>query len=422
MQQAGAGQGPGAAGTGAASGADARPGLMAGAPPFGPGSRVTLANWQDPPFNRWAFEHVRELIPTARISRGDGPAWRLPRAERDLGGIRFASAGGQMTIADLLAQTCTDGFLVMHRGRIVTEQYFNAMAPDTPHLLMSVSKSVTAAVAGVLAGRGQLDVSAEVAAIVPELAGTSFAGATVQHLLDMRAGTAFNEDYADPEADVRTYERVYLWRPHDGQPVPEDAIAYFATLRNDGPHGGPFRYRSILTDVLAWVIERAAGARFHELISRHLWQPMGAEFDAEITVDPHGNPMADGGVCATLRDAGRFGELFLRRGRRARRQVVPAAWIDDTIRGAPDGAGAFTGGDDPPGYPAGAHYRNCWWVRDPGLPFYHASGINGQHVFVHVPSQTVVVKLSTWPVALSPWIQATVQGVLAIAAELRRRG
>ncbi len=102
-----------------------------------------------------------------------------------------------------------------------------------------------------------------------------------------------------------------------------DAIAYFGTLQNDGPHGGPFRYRSILTDVLAWVIERAAGERLHELISRELWQPMGAEFDAEITVDRLGNPMADGGVSATLRDLARFGLLFLRRGRAGGRQVVP---------------------------------------------------------------------------------------------------
>ena len=204
--------------------------------------------------------------------------------------------------------------------------------------------------------------------------------------------------------------------------MPEDAIAYFATLHNDGPHGGPFCYRSILTDVLAWVIERAAGARLHELIAAELWQPMGAEFDAEITVDAHGNPMADGGISATLRDAARFGELFLRRGRRGHRQLVPAAWVDDTVRGAPDGAAAFTGGDNPPEYPPGAHYRNCWWVRDPGLPFYHASGINGQNVFVHVPSQTVVVKLSTWPTALSPWLQPTVQGVLAIADALQHRG
>src|SRR5207237_9582279 len=134
--------------------------------------------------------------------------------------------------------------------------------------------------------------AAQGTASVPELAMTSCDGATVQHLLDMRAGTAFNEEYADPEADVRTYERVYLWRAPDGRPVPEDAIAYFATLRNDGPHGGPFRYRSILTDVLAWVIERAAGARLHELIAAELWQPVGAEFDAEIRVGAPGHPVA----------------------------------------------------------------------------------------------------------------------------------
>ena len=47
------------------------------------------------------------------------------------------------------------------------------------------------------------------------------------------------------------------------------------------------------------------------------------------------------------------------------------------------------------------------------------SGINGQHVMVHVPAQTVVVKLSTWPVATSQRLgQLTVDGALAIAAAL----
>ncbi len=393
--------------------------LMAGAPPFAPQARVTLANWQDPPFNRWAFQHVRELIPTARISRGDGQARPLPRAERDVLALRFGYGDRELSVAELLEETYTDGFLVLHQGQVVAEHYLNGMAPDIPHLLMSVSKSVTSTVAGILAGRGELDVSAPVEDIVPDLDGTSFAGATVQHLLDMRAGTRFDESYDNLEADVRTYERVYLWRPDKGDPRPPDALSYFGTLANDGPHGGPFRYRSILTDVLAWVIERAAGERLHQLIARELWQPMGAEFDAEITVDARGNPMADGGICATLRDLARFGQLFAERGRAGDLAIVPAAWIDDTIRGAPDGAEAFAGGDDPPGYPRGAHYRNCWWVRDPGVPFYHGSGINGQNVFVHVPSRTVVAKLSTWPTALSPAAGPTVQAVLAISAALQ---
>jgi len=392
--------------------------LMTGAPPFPPEARVTLANWQDPPFNRWAFQHVRELIPTARISRGDGPARPLPRAERDVLAFRFGYGDRELTVAELLEETYTDGFMVLHQGQVVAEHYLNGLAPDVPHLLMSVSKSVTSTVAGILAGRGELDVSAPVENIVPELDGTSFAGATVQHLLDMRAGTRFDESYDNVEADVRTYERVYLWRPDNGGTRPPDALSYFGTLPNDGPHGGPFRYRSILTDVLAWVIERAAGDRLHQLIARELWQPMGAEFDAEVTVDARGNPMADGGVCATLRDLARFGLLFADRGRAGNLAIVPEAWIDDTVRGAPDGAEAFAGGDDPPGYPAGAHYRNCWWVRDPSVPFYHGSGINGQNIFVHAPSRTVVAKLSTWPTALSPAAGPTVAAVLALSAAL----
>ena len=390
------------------------PALMAGVPPFPEQSLVTLANWQDPPFNRWSFQHIRELIPTARIARGAAPA-PLPRAERDVLGFRFSYGDRELTVAELLEETYTDGFLVLHQGRVVAEHYFNGMAPDVPHLLMSVSKSVTSAVAGVLAGQGLLRVSAAVEEIVPELGGTSFEGATVQDLLDMRAGTRFDESYENPEADVRTYERVYLWRPDNGDPRPADALGYFATLQNDGPHGGPFRYRSILTDVLAWVIERAAGVRLHELISRELWQPMGAEFDAEITLDGHGNPMADGGICASLRDLARFGQLYLEGGR----GIVPKSWIEDTIRGAPDGARAFADGDDSPGYPPGAHYRNCWWIRDPGVPFYQASGINGQNIFVHVPSQTVVAKFSTWPTALNLAAGVTTQAALAISSALQ---
>ncbi len=416
-----------AAATAAASeGADT--GLMSGAPPFPPQSRVTLANWQDPPFNRWAFQHVRELIPTARIARGTGRVRRLPRGEHELGSILFRFDGSDLTVAEQLAASYTDGFLVLHRGRVITEQYFNGMTPDTPHLLMSVSKSITSTVAGLLADRGVLDLSSQLTEIVPELAGTSFSGATVQHLLDMRAGTRFNENYADPDSDVPVYEQVYLWRPASGstgqpsgadQRVPDDALGYFGTLVNDGPHGGPFRYRSILTDVLAWVIERAAAERLHNLISRELWQPMGAEFDADITVDSRGNPLADGGISATLRDVARFGLLFLRRGRSGGRQIVPAWWIEDTIRGAADGADAFTAGDGPLGYPPGSHYRNCWWVRDPAVPFFYASGINGQHLFVHVPSQTVVAKLSTWPVAQSSRLLGqTVACVTTIAAAL----
>jgi len=383
----------------AAMGTDLTPAaLMGGAPPFAPAAQVTLEAWQDPPQNRWAFQHVRELIPSARIRRGSGPVWRLRRDERPVHDVRFESSGGTTSVAQLLDESYTDAFLVLQGERIIAEEYRNGMEPDTPHLLMSVSKSVTSSLVAALVREGVLDTEAKVTDVVPDLSGTSFEGATVQHLLDMRAGTKFDEDYENLEADVRVFEQVYLWRPRTDPGLPTNALDYFATLSNDGDHGGPFRYRSVLTDVLSWVTERAAGGRFHELVSRKVWQPLGAEFDAEVTVDAYGNPMADGAVSATLRDLGRFGLLHLRRGLSGTgARIFDERWVDDTLRGADDGPQAFVGGDDTPGFPPGAHYRNCWWVRDPAAGLYHASGIYGQNVVVHVPTETVVVKLSTWP-------------------------
>jgi len=395
---------------------------MGGSPPYPAQDLVTLENWQRPPFNRWAFQHVRELIPTARIARGDGTVWDLPRAEQDVTDIRFATQAGELTVGELLDRTYTDGFLVIHRDRIVTERYFNGLRPDVPHLLMSVSKSITGLAAGALASRGALDTASRVESIVPELAGTSFAGATVRDLLDMRAGTRFREDYSDSDAEIAVSDRVYGWTPDDGKPRPADALEYFATLVNDGPHGGPFRYRSILTDVLGWVVEKARGQRFSDLIASELWQPMGAEYDADITLDAHGNAMADGGISATLRDVGRVGLLALKQGQGCGRQVIAAQWFEDTVKGAPDGPEAFRAGDGAgPGYPDGAHYRSCWWVTEPELPMFNAAGIYGQSIFVHGPGEVVVVKLSSWPDALStPMRQATIAAVKAIADTLSR--
>lgn len=375
-------------------------GLMVGSPPPADKS-VTLSNWEEPPYNRWGYLHVRDMVPTAKIPRGDGPVWKLPRAERDLMKTKVRIGNGRVPLARLLNDTYADGFLVLHRGRILTEEYRNDLAPDQTHLLMSVSKSITSTVAGVLIGRGQLSPDDMVTDRVPELQGTSWEGCTVRHLLDMRAGTRFNEDYADPDADVCTFEEIYGWRPRRTPELPDSMHEYYATLENQGPHGGPFDYRSILTDLLGWVIEKVAGARYADVVSETLWRPMGAEFDAEVTVDPHNHPMADGGVCCTLRDLARFGELMRRGGRRGSRKVVPKAWIRDTLTPDPDQHEAFRADPDEATYPETAYYRNKWWVMDASGPVYFGSGINGQRVLVHGPAEVVIAKFSTWPVAWS---------------------
>ncbi len=392
-------------------------GLMEGSPP--PLDKlVTLDNWQGPPWNRWSFRHIDEVMPTARIARGDGPATALPGDPRDLDGVSFETTGGERTtLGAFLTRTYADGFLVLHGERIVCERYWNGMTPATPHLLQSVSKSMTGALAGALSGLGRLGPERLAEEYVPELAGTSFAGATLRQVLDMTAGTKFSEDYDDPGSDVRRYESAAGWR----SPAPgdePDLFNYMLTLHNHREHGGVFEYRSILTDLLGWIVERAGGARFAPLMSDLVWSRLGAEHDARITVDRHGNPMADGGMCVTLRDLGRFGLMYLRRGVWNGAQIVPAAWVEDTRYADDECRAGFARSESAPRYPRG-HYRNQWWVPDGPGGILLASGIYGQYVYLDVGADVVVVKLSTLPFALDLDVSADhVRAFAAVAAAL----
>ena len=92
---------------------DPRPPIMQGAPPP-QGWRVPRADWDRPPWNRWSFQHVRELLPTVTVSRGAGAPSVLPQAHRDFGGVAFTRHdGSRATVEQMLDDTYTDGFMVV---------------------------------------------------------------------------------------------------------------------------------------------------------------------------------------------------------------------------------------------------------------------------------------------------------------------
>ena len=282
--------------------------------PTHPESRVTLVNWQDPPFNRWSFQHLRELIPTQRIPTGGAPARPLSRSHAMLDPAAVAVSRVDERVSSLAAvieETWTDAVVILHEGQIVFEHYYGAMTPATVHLLMSVTKSIVGCVAGVLVRRGQLDPHQPVDLHVPEVTGSGYSGASVRDLLDMRTGVLFREEYTNPEAEVRVMERHMGWRPGLSPGYVGGMYAFLASMMAASHHGGPFVYRSADTDMLGWVCERAAGVRMADLISTLLWQPMGAEFEAEITCDGVGSAIHDGGMSATARDIARFGQMVL---------------------------------------------------------------------------------------------------------------
>jgi CubicO group peptidase (beta-lactamase class C family) len=403
-------------------------GLMTGSSPSGDGL-VTLSDWQRGPRNRWSYQHMGQLIPSARIGRGDGPILELAPDPFDLEGIRFETQSGKpSTLADLLESSYTDGFIALHRSRVVTEKYFNGMTRHTRHLLQSVSKSITAAVAGALVEAGALDAEGLLTTYVTELSGTSFEGATVRHLLDMTAGTRFSEDYDDPASDVRLYESAAGWRPPQNGELETDLLSYVLTLPNHRPHGELFEYRSILSDLLAIVLERAGGDRFAAAMSRLVWAQVGAEDDAEVTVDRCGNAMTDGGISVTLRDLARFGQLYLQGGCALGRQVVPSSWVADTryadeacrrtFLASEEAAESMCAPAQQACYPKG-HYRNQWWVLDPKWGVMMGSGIFGQYVYVDATANVVLAKLSSLPDPLDLHVAAdTLSAFAAVSGRL----
>jgi len=369
---------------------------MLGFPPAAD-SLITLANWQDPPHQRWAFQHVREIVPSQPIRRGPGPVTTLPTALTPVGHVSLTRLDGSAaTVDEVLEETFTDAWLVLHNGTVLEEVYVGEMTAKTPHLLMSVSKSIVGCVAAVLVERAVLDPEVLVTDYVPEVSTSGYAGATVRNLLDMRTGVAFRETYTAPEAEVRVMERSMGWRPLlPGDPV--GAYAYLATLGTAGPHGDSFTYRSADTDMLGWVCERASGIRMADLISRHIWAPIGAEADAEIACDMVGSAIHDGGISAVARDLARFGQMLLDGGRAQGRQVVPASWVDDAFSADADVRDAFARSENHLFLPGG-WYRSQFWFL-PGLrgDLLVCLGIHGQMVCVDRASGTVCVKLSSWP-------------------------
>jgi CubicO group peptidase (beta-lactamase class C family) len=389
--------------------------LMDGFPPA-PESQVTLANWQDPPFNRWAFRHMRELIPSQPIPAGPaaplsvGPPLGNPPVTR--------LDGSTATVEDVLADTYTDAFLVLRDGQVVAERYYAGMIPGTKHLLMSVSKSILSCVAAVLTDRGLLDPHAPVTAYVPEVGGSGYAGATIRDLLDMRTGVAFRETYTALDAEVRVMERSMGWRP--AQPGdPAGAYPYLATLGSAGPHGGDFTYRSADTDMLGWACERASGTRVADLISGLIWQPIGAESDAEITCDPLGSAISDGGISATARDLARFGQMLVDDGVAQGQIVVPEAWLADVRQPGPGIREAFARTDNEPVLPGGWYRGQFWVIPGPGGPVLVCLGIHGQLVYADRAARTVVVKMSSWPDAQNTvYLLDTLRSCAAVAERL----
>jgi CubicO group peptidase (beta-lactamase class C family) len=355
---------------------------------------MTLEKFQFGPFNRWTFSHMREVLPTVNIPRDPERFLPLEWSDDPVSDFTVTFQGREQSVDEFAGHQYVDGLLVLKDGKILFEKYYGHLTEDHPHLMNSVSKSVVALVAGKLAGQGVIDLDKPVSHYVPALAASGWGPDSLQTVLDMRDGSAYTEDYPDFTTSFRLQDCAIGWTDADYCPEngPRGLDEFLLSIGRDESKVGKFSYRSGSTDVIGWVLEEATGQPLAELISTHIWKPMGAEFDANITVDESGLVLADHGMSSTLRDLTRVGLLVLNNGKAFGEQVVPADFIEDIFDQDPDPDWPYAVAD---GYHP--YYRSFWWGEGNAGGDVSGYGIHGQFVRV-VPEENMVITMySTWP-------------------------
>ena len=378
-------------------------GLMQGFPPP-PDKRVDRTNaLMVPPYNRWAYLHMRTIYPSAPVRNGGTP--RPLDVEIDSGISRLGvirPGGSTADFGVFLRETYTDSLLVVTPDRLVFEHYDNGMGPTQPHQMMSCTKSFAGLFALMAEADGLLDESAPVTAVVPELASASaFAGATIGQVLDMVNSMDFSEDYADPASGIWRYGQALGWLEIPGAPAAESLYDFLVTLPKDPAHehGDVFHYQTPKTDVVNWITNRATGKSFQDQMSDVLWAPLGTESETYVLLDRCGTLVAGGGLNAGPHDLARFAMMLLNDGAVGDRQIVAPSVIETLERGG--SRAAFLDGPEAVGAMARDwSYRAQWWVRHtPGREAITAIGVHGQWIYVDRARRVAIVKHSSQPVS-----------------------
>ncbi|NKF49007.1 serine hydrolase [Shewanella sp. WXL01] len=360
------------------------------------------------PYNRYAYQHMREFFASTDVAPAK-QAIELERAiDNSVENIKVNNADGEArTFDQFMDETWGDSIIVVHGGKVVYENYRNGMTKDQPHQMMSVTKSFGGLAAMMAVEEGKINPNDKVSKYVPELAeDRAFGGATVQQVMDMTNSMNYNEDYADPEADVARYGAVLGWLPkQEGKSYPNNMYGFLQDIKLEKglEHGEIFHYQTPKTDALNWVTGNATGATFADFVQDDLWAKLGTTGDTYVLVDPVGLAVAGGGLNASPDNLAKFAAMMLNDGQFNGEQVVPKAVIDQLAAGG--STEAFGKGPDASNnMPAGEwSYRGQWWVsHEEGAEAFMAIGIHGQWIYIDVERDVAIVKQSSQPKSVTP--------------------
>ncbi|SHH24000.1 serine hydrolase domain-containing protein [Ferrimonas marina] len=374
-------------------------------------AQATKANWTLQPFNKWTFRNVG-MHPSVMVPR-DGDIVAIPEAlNPKIAELEFDYQGKTYTVNDAMIGDDTDGYIVIHNGKILHEEYFGDFTAKDHHLWASSTKSLTGQALGLLVDQGKVDVNAKVESYIEELKGTHFGQRTVREVLNMVTALNYSEDYVNMtpgEVSTEYFRRLGFIPAFDLNaidPTKDDTprgLLEFAPMFTQNPDLEPsykYEYHSPNVDVIGWIISRVSGQPLQTFIAENIWSKLGTEHDAFMMADMTFVAIATGGMNTTLRDFARVGMAMANNGKYNGEQVFSEAWVKDTFALTEEEklhtARSIYRDENGPVYDQWLQgYKNYLWVHDSEKGIGTFRGVFGQNLYINQEKNLVIATFAS---------------------------
>jgi hypothetical protein len=275
---------------------------------------------------------------------------------------------------DTILPIRTRAVVVVYKGQLIAERYADGFDAHTKLAGWSMTKSIFAALTGILVKQGRLQI--DESAPVPEWSDVSDPRhrISIKNLLQQRSGLEFEEVYSKASDATRMlYEKA-------------DMAAFTASHHLKNKPGSVFYYSSGNSNILSRIIRETLGdSLYYNFPYKQLFYKLGM-YSAVIEPDASGTFVSSSYMYATARDWARFGLLYLNDGICNSERILPERWVKQSTSPAPGAVRGY-------GFQIWLNSGSDSSIRHfPNAPadMYYADGFEGQMIFV-IPSKDLVV-------------------------------
>lgn len=267
--------------------------------------------------------------------------------------------------------------LVLHDGKLRMERYGLNFDAGGRWTSFSVAKSMTSTLVGAALRDGSIkSMEDKVTDYIPQMKGSAYDEVSVRQLLTMTSGVKWNEDYADPNADVAKFNNH---KPEEGV---DALVSYMRKLPREAPAGTRWLYSTGETNLVGILLNQATKKPLASYLSEKIWVPAGMEQQATWILSKTGQEISGCCIQAASRDFARFGQFILNGAVVNGQPIVPDGWLTEATT-------ARTGIGQPE-----RGYGYQWWTYADGT--FSARGIFGQGIFIDPKRKLVIASNANW--------------------------